>query len=208
MNSNYISTESINIMDVSELARHIQEFVFLGRKSMKDGEYHSIQNLLQRLHQIGEEKSFKSHCKKYSILFIEACPVINLPPSGESCPRMNDCAHRVEIGIKCKSTRLNNVYLHPLLADFINSGAFGTYCPCFNEQDLKDFLKRRAPSNEGDVGSLHKYLCDQYYGNLQPIIDAAETSFEFSQNSRCDQTKKYFKSDRKLFLHKILKAAD
>ena len=71
MNSNFISTESINKMDMTELVCHIEEFVFFKKKTMKEGQYKNTQDMLKRLYEIAEEKTFKDQCKKYSVVFIE-----------------------------------------------------------------------------------------------------------------------------------------
>ncbi len=212
MNSNYISTESINNMDITELVHHIQEFVFFERKTMKEGQYKNTQDMLKRLYEIGEEKTFEVQCKKYSVVFIEVCPVINLPLfSGRSDCRglegLEGCCQATEVRIKCKTTRIKNVFLHPILVDFLNSNIDfqnNVRASDFN-LILKDFL--RANSDDGDVALLARFLCTQFDENIQTIIDAAETQFEFSEKIRCgtkNRNRKVFKVEKKLILHKIL----
>ncbi len=217
MNSNFISTESINKMDMTELVCHIEEFVFFKKKTMKEGQYKNTQDMLKRLYEIAEEKTFKDQCKKYSVVFIEVCPVINLPLlSGRSdCRGLEGCCQATEVRIKYKTTAIKNVFLHPLLVDFLNGTTRFQNNVCASDFNLllKDFL--RANSDDDYVAPLARFLCIQFDENIQTIIDAAETQFEFSEKIRCasknrnknGETRKTFKVEKKMILHKILETS-
>ena len=210
MSSNYISTETINNMNMTDLVQGIQEFVFFERKNMKEGKYKNTQDMLKRLYEIGEEKTFENQCKKYYIFFIEVCPVINLPLNGRSvCRGLEDCCQATEVRIKCNTMRFNNVYLHPLLVRFLNSSDFLQNTNSIFISNLEKYL-RRPNAFDGEVDPLMRFLCTQFHVNIQTIIDAAETHFEFSENIRCggsaclmsgniggkNGNRKYFKGER------------
>jgi len=219
MNSNYISIESINKMDITDLARHIQEFVFFERKTMKEGQYKNTQDMLKRLYEIGQKNTFESQCKKYSVFFVEVCPVINLPLSDRStCQGLGNCCRATEVRIKSKGTAIKNVSLHPILVDFLNSSDFFWHYPwpsgCEFNVILGNFLMERGNSYDSpvrDVASLVRLLGTQFNENIQTIIGAAETQFEFSEKTRCGSNiengefGKSFKVEKALILTKILK---
>jgi len=223
MNSNYISTESINNMNITDLVHHIQEFVFFERKTMKEGKYKNTQDMLKRLYEIGQKKTFEGQCKKYSVFFVEVCPVINLPLSGRSiCHGLGNCCRATEVRIKSKGTAIKNVSLHPILVDFLNSSEFFWHDPwpsgCEFNVILGNFLMERGDSYDSpvrDVSFFVHLLCTQFNENIRTIIAAAETKFEFSEKTRCGSNirsmdengefGKSFKVEKTLILTKILK---
>ena len=204
---------------MNDLINQIQDTIFNARESMTDKTYKDALELVGKLHNLNEEKSFENECQTYKVAFIRNRSVFQLPlENKEVCEYPEfECCKGLSVQIT-PETFTRQLVLHPILVEYLEESDYIKTEFC--ESDLthpgsvfsKWWLGQFLNTKYCDKKDMSDKLCAQYEGKIYPIIldnswsvvEQTSTWGEDVRSSLCRVTR-YYRSKNSTILFKIRK---
>ena len=203
--------------EMNDLINQLQDTIFNARETINDKTYKDTLELIGKLHNLNEEKSFENECKRYKVAFIRNQPDVVLPLENKELCEYDmdgDCCKGVLVDIR-SNTFIRKLVLHPLLVEYLEDEVYlqEEHCPSrlthfgsvFSKPWLEHFLEKIEKKDMLDK------LCSQYETKILPILRDTPCS-RVTTKTTCGGTeegdkdmgvRRYYQLQNRIILFKI-----